>query len=119
MSLSVTYIQEINLQAQEALKLEMHAAYARYKRNGHKMSEPELKAFLDSLTLEFLEDDNQSYDPELVGSIGLEDTDSEKSAESDDPELLHFSSSDEDQDLEEQDQDLEDQDLDGFEKKDA
>jgi hypothetical protein len=32
---------------------------------------------------------------------------------------LHFSSSDEDQDLEEQDQDLEDQDLDGFEKKDA
>jgi hypothetical protein len=93
MSLSVTYIQEINLQAQEALKLEMHAAYARYKRNGYGMSEQELKEFFDSLTLEFLEDDIRSYDPD------------EMSDKSFDPNAYKS-----------QDQD---QDLDGFEDKDA
>ena len=105
MSLRVTDIQDVKLQAQEAMKLEMRAVYDRYKSNGYAMSEQELKEFFGSLTLEFLEDDTDtlvSYDPELVGSIVLENTDSEESY---DAEVLHLSD--------------DDQDLDGLEVEDA
>ena len=97
MSLRVTDIQDVKLQAQEAMKLEMRAVYDRYKRNGYAMSEQELKEFFDSLTLEFLEDDTDtlvSYDPSLAYTV-----------KSHDPEVLHFSD--------------DDQNLDGFGDKDA
>ncbi len=91
MSFSEAYIQEVNLQAQEALKLEIHAAYTRYKRNGHVMSEQELKEFFDSLTLEYLEDDIRIYDPDEMSDASF------------DPNAYKS----------------QDQDLDGFEEKDA
>lgn len=75
MSLSVTDIQDVKLQAQEVMKLEIHAAYDHYKRNGYGMSEQELKEFFDSLTLRFLEDDIRSYDPSEIseGSYNAEE----------------------------------------------
>ena len=91
MSLRVTDIQDVKLQAQEALKLEIHAAYARYKRNGHVMSEQELKEFFDSLTLEYLEDDIRIYDPDEMSDASF------------DPNAYKS----------------QDQDLDGFEEKNA